>query len=397
MRVRRKLIVVACAMAAGTASANNGDQMVGYSGLANAMGGAVVATPQDVSTTLSNPAGLAFLHLGDEHTRFDMNLGILNPIRTMNNVESDNGAYVMASGGFAFRSEKFGDQLTIGVGAYPISGGGVDFPVGSLNLGSGTYSVVASRMSLRIGPGLAYRVNPNLAIGASLHLVSNQMSIKTFNAMTSTSTTYPQDVAYGYSYVLGTVYQINDKLRFGAAYTSRSHTEDLEWNMDDGKWKLKFDDPQTVALGLSYQATDRLLIEGDVKWIDFSGVRTVNTLQGPTSSRTLAYGWDDQTVYAFGVKYRLNNTYTVLAGYNYGKSPINADDVNNNTGVTAIVEKHLSAGLSMRASKHSTLNFSLIHGFKNELTATSLQPGQTSPTKVNFETNLLTLQFTYRH
>lgn len=399
MRLTKKLVAVACLTAAVPAlvSANNGDQMVGYSGLSNAMSGAVVATPQDVSTVLSNPAGLAFLHMGNEHTRFDMNLAVLNPNRTMNGIESDSSAFVMASGGFAFQSESYGDRVTIGVGAYPISGGGVDFPVGSLKLGTGTYSVVASRMSLRIGPGFSYKVNPDLAIGANLNLAVNQMSVKTFNAMTSTSTTYPQDVAYGYSYVFGTVYQLNNNMRLGAAYTSRSYIEDLEWNMDNGKWNLSFQDPQTAAVGLSFQPNDRLQLEADVKWIDFSDVRTSATLIGPTSSQVLAYGWEDQTVYALGMKYRSSNSITLMAGYNYGKSPLDASDVNNNVGVTAIVEHHLSAGISMRASKYSTLNFSVIHGFENELTATSNLPGQTTPTNVSFETNLLTLQFTYQH
>ena len=95
---------------------------------------------------------------------------------------------------------------------------------------------------------------------------------------------------------------------------------------------------------------------------------------------------------ALGAKYRLSDSITLLAGYNYGKSPIDERDINNNAGVTAIVEHHLSAGVTARVSKHSSLTFSLSHGLKNEMTA-SVGP----PTKVSFETNLATMQFTYRH
>lgn len=381
---------------ASTAFANNGDQMVGYSAISNAMGGAVVAMPQDVTTALSNPAGLTYLNMGDDKTRFDMNLSVLNPKRSMNGVDSDSNAYIMATGGFAFQSDLFGRDFTVSVGAYPISGGGVDFPAEAFKLGSSNAAVVASRMSLRIGPAIAYKVSDRLSVGANLSLVVNQMSIKNFDTSTlpPKSMNFPNDVAYGGSFVLGTIYRINDRTNFGAAYTSRSYTEDLEWNMDDGKWRLSFEDPQTVSIGLSHQPTDKLLLEADLKWLDYSGVRTTATLYGPTAAKTknLAYNWSDQTVLALGAKYRLSDNVSLMAGYNYGKSPISEKDINNNAGVTAIVEHHLSAGVTTRVSKHSSLTFSLSHGVKNEMTASV-----GTPTKVSFETNLATLQFTYRH
>ncbi len=388
--------ICASVLVSNAAFANNGDQMVGYSGMANALGGAVVAMPQDVTTALSNPAGLSYLNMGESHTRFDMNLSVLNPKRSMNGVDSDSNAYIMATGGFAFKSELFGRDYTVSVGAYPISGGGVDFPAEAFRLGNGRAAIVANRMSLRIGPALAYKVSDRLSVGANLSLVVNQMSIKNFDTSTlpPRSMNFPNDVAYGGSFVLGTLYRLSDRTNFGAAYTSRSYTEDLKWNMDDGKWRLSFQDPQTLAIGISHQATDRLQLAADLKWLDYSGVRTSATLHGPTAAKTktLAYDWNDQTVLALGAKYRLSDSITLLAGYNYGKSPIDERDINNNAGVTAIVEHHLSAGITARVSKHSSLTFSLSHGLRNEMTASV-----GTPTRVSFETNLATMQFTYRH
>lgn len=396
MRIK-KAAVCAGMLVSGTALANSGDQMIGYSGISHAMGGAVVAAPQDVTTSLSNPAGLAYVNLGDQKTRFDMNLAVLNPNRTMNGVDSDSEAYVMATGGFAFQSEKFGPDLTIGVGAYPVSGGGVDFPAAAFTLPSGANAaIVASRMSLRIGPAVAYRVRDDLSVGLNLSLVANQMSIKNFDTSTMPpkSMNFPSDVAYGGSFVLGTIYKISDRTSFGASYTSKSYTEELEWNMDDGTWSLEFEDPQTVAIGISHRPTDKLLLEADVKWLDYSGVRTTATLVGPTAAKDkiLAYGWDDQLLFSLGAKYQLSDAVDLMAGYNYGESPIDETDINNNAGITAIIEHHLSAGVTTKVSKFSSLTFSLSHGFKNEMTA-SVGP----PTKVSFETNLVTLQFTYQH
>ncbi len=374
----------------GSANANNGDQMVGFSALSNAMGGAVTATPQDVTTSLSNPAGLATLDLGRSNTRFDMNLALLNPIRELNGVSSDNDIYVMATGGFAFRNSSLGDRLTFAVGAYPVSGGGVDFPshafTAPVNGSPSPVSIVASRQSLRIGPAVAYKVTDNFTLGGNISLVSNMMSVKGM-------TNFPTDVAYGASFVLGATYDITDQLRFGAAYTSKTYSEDLNWNLNNGAYSLSFDDPQTIALGLSYAPSDRLMVEADLKWLNYSNVRAENDLITPPSmpDQKLTYGWDDQYVIALGVKYALTGKYSLLAGYNYGASPLKEDDINNNIGVTAIVEHHLSGGISAQMTKFTTLSFSVIHGYSNEMTA-SVGP----PTKVKFETNLASLQFTYK-
>lgn len=400
MKTNTLVAIFAGMLVSGAAFANNADQVVGLSALSNAMGGAVVATPQDVTTALTNPAGLSFLNMGDQKSRFDMNLSVLNPMRSMNGVDSDGEAYVMATGGFAFQSELLGPDYTISVGAYPISGGGVDFPAEAFKICTlpvcPNAAIVSSRMSLRIGPSIAYKASDKLSVGAGLSLVVNQMSAKGFDktVMPPKSLNFPTDVAYGGSFVLGTTYKINERTNFGAAYTSRSYTEDLQWNMDDGKWGLSFEDPQTVAIGISHRPTEKLQLEADLKWVDYSGVRTSAVLHGPTAAKdiNIAYGWDDQYVLALGAKYRLSDRFTLMAGYNFGNSPLDEADINNNTGVTAIIEHHLSAGVTANVTKHSSLSFSVIHGFQSEMTASVGMP-----TTVSFETNLATLQFTYQH
>lgn len=389
---RSFLLACTAILSVSFAHANNGDQMVGFSALSNAMGGAVTATPHDVTTSLSNPAGLASLDLGSTNTRFDMNLAVLNPIRELNGVESDNSVYLLATGGFAFRNTMMGDRLTIAVGAYPVSGGGVDFPSQAFNAtnpqtGSQTsVSIVATRLSMRIGPSVAYQATDKLALGLNVSLASNMMSVKGV-------TNFPTDVAYGVSYVLGLTYELSDQLRFGAAYTSQTFSEDLEWNLNDGKYSLSFNDPQTVAIGLSYSPSEQFLVELDVKWLNFSGVRDDAQLTTPAHlpDQSLAYGWSDQYVFALGVKYVASDKYTFLAGYNYGESPIEEDDINNNIGVTAIVEHHISGGISIRMSDYTEMTFSIIHGLSNSMTA-SVGP----PTEVTFETNFATAQFTYK-
>lgn len=64
------------------AAATNGDHMVGLPAIQNGMAGAVVGAPQEATTVLVNPAGMAELDIQD--VRFDLGVGFLNPPRKVN-------------------------------------------------------------------------------------------------------------------------------------------------------------------------------------------------------------------------------------------------------------------------------------------------------------------------
>ena len=89
----------------------------------------------------------------------------------------------------------------------------------------------------------------------------------------------------------------------------------------------------------------------------------------------LAFGWDDQTVYSIGVKKDMGKM-ALSIGYNYGESPIGPEDVNMNLGSTAIVEHHLSFGLTRKFSDKVSGSFAYTHAFENDLTS-SVAPANT--------------------
>ncbi len=78
---KMKIGLAAIALAASVphAAATNGDHMLGLSAIQNGMAGAVVAAPQEATTVLVNPAGMAELNIKD--VRFDLGVGFLNPLR----------------------------------------------------------------------------------------------------------------------------------------------------------------------------------------------------------------------------------------------------------------------------------------------------------------------------
>lgn len=386
--------------------ANNGEQQIAFSARANAMAGAVTAMPQDATTGLTNPAGLAMLELGEEDIRFDLSLNALNPLSTLNNIYSANDLFILAVGGFVFRSELLTKRLAVGVGAYAVSGGGVDYPAGSYSKSPGFDApITAVRQSFRIGPSFAYNLSDSLAVGLTTHLTVNQFGVQAPAIKT------PTDFALGWTWGLGVVYKVSKKLQFGAAYTAQTNNEALQFTtakensfpgcnpcpLTPQQFSLDFQDPQKAALGFAYRPNNNFLIAFDVKWINYRNVRDQWIMNDEFSGDeiVLDLGWEDQLVYALGVDYHLSNKWEVLFGYNYGTSPIDVHDVGRNPGINAIVEHHATVGTAYQISQYSTLNLSYNHGFKNSLSG--VRPGTTEPVEVTFETNIFTLQYSHRY
>ena len=379
---RTALAAAALATLAPHAGATNGDQMLGLSALQNGMAGAVVAAPLDAATVLVNPAGMAELAIRD--VRFDLGVGLLNPPRKVNGLESDSNLYMMPAGAANFR---VGERLTLGMGLGGISGMGVDFA--DTAAAPGNQAVVTTKQFFKVAPGLAWRVSDRLAIGASLNLGYQSL------ALSNPQFTLPQTQGFGWGVTAGAIWRVSDALQLGAAWSSRQRMDDLEWNTAAGKVSLRMDGPQTVAVGLAWRPAAGLLVAADAKQIQFSNVLdTVNVTRpagytGPVPA-ALRFGWSDQTVFALGVQKDVGERTQLRAGINLGRSPIGPEDVNANIGSLAVVEKHLALGATRRLGEKVTGSLSWVHAFRNSVTS-SVAPFNT----IELQQNIVNVQIGY--
>ncbi|MDX9995159.1 MAG: outer membrane protein transport protein [Rhodocyclaceae bacterium] len=358
-------VAIALGFAATHAAATNGDHMVGLSAIQNGMAGAVVAAPQEATTVLVNPAGMAELDIQD--VRFDLGVGFLNPPRRVNGYESDSNLYMMPTGAVAFRVN---DKLTLGMGLGGLSGMGVDFsqtqPTG---VGS---SLVTTKQFFKVAPGFAYRVSDSLAVGATVNL--NYQSLAMSGYTPGGRFDLPQNQVFGWGVTAGAIWKLNKQMQLGVAWSSKQNMSEFEWNTSAGKITMDMDAPQTLAIGLAWKPMPGLLIEGDVKQIWFSDVLGTVAFNRPAGyagnvPAAQPFGWSNQTVYALGVQKDVGDNMQVRAGFNYGKSPIGPEDVNANLGSLAVVEKHLSLGVSRKFNKKVTGSLSYVHAFKNSVTS----------------------------
>ena len=207
----------------------------------------------------------------------------------------------------------------------------------------------------------------------------------------------------GFAGKLGFTYQVNSKLNVGGTYHSKTSMGDLEasgakvsmsvlmttyettsgtlMTMEApvdmaGTIKVKnFQWPETIAFGASYQVTDDLMIAGDVKSINWSGVMENFTMEfeadeimmagqdvtamfaGNTDMEAVMFqDWEDQTVIAIGATYSVGDSTVVRLGYNHASNPIPKETLHYL--FPAIQETHYTFGLGHALNKGSSVNFS---------------------------------------
>ncbi len=375
------------------AAATNGDHMVGLSAIQNGMAGAVVAAPQEATTVLVNPAGMAELAIKD--VRFDLGVGLFNPPRQINGFDSDSELYMMPTGAVALRVN---DKLTLGMGLGGISGMGVDFP--DTMVAPGNQSLVTTKQFFKVSPGFAYRVNDSVSIGATVNLNYQSLALSGFSP--GGRFDLPQNQVFGWGVTAGLIWKLSPALQLGAAWSSKQNMSAFEWNTPTtptstgGKITLDMDAPQAFTIGLAWKPMPGLLIEGDIKRIGYSDVLGTVAFARPAGyagavPAAMPFGWSNQTIYALGIQKDIGDKMQVRVGFNYGKSPIGPEDVNANLGSLAVVEKHLSLGISRKFSDKVMGSISYIHAFNNSVTS-NVAPFNT----IELKQNLVNMQVSYQ-
>ena len=211
--------------------------------------------------------------------------------------------------------------------------------------------------------------------------------------------------ATGFGAKIGGVYQASKELSFGFAYHSKTHISDMEAtganvsfsvNADTGilgggppsgvyvpvaipvtgTIKVKdFQWPQMLGLGTAYQASPKLLLVFDYKWInwkdvmkDFNMTFTADSSQsnpmaaslaGTTLDATLFQNWKDQHVFMIGAAFKTTEELVLRAGLNIANNPI--PDFYENPLFPATIENHIMLGAGYAFSKAWSGDLSLTY------------------------------------
>jgi len=400
---KKSLLVAALATAiSAPALATNGYAPHGVGIKSKSMGGVGIALPQDSIAAGLNPAGM--VHVGN---RFDIGGELFRPIRSA--TVSGNGVPGQSADGYYDASNKkiffipeFGynrminDHMSVGISVFGNGGMNTDFvsvmPLFSApRLPNGQPNPFAERSGVNleqlfITPSFSMKINEKHSIGIGLNLVVQQFGAKglqNFAAPAGTpsqTSAFPdkvthngdRDTSYGIGVRVGWLGQLTDRLSVGLTYQSKTNMSDF----DDYKGLFAeeggFDIPENYGIGFAFKATPKLTIAADIMRIRYESVASISNPIGKLFEGKLlgtsdgpGFGWEDQTVYKLGVSYQYNNKLTLRAGWNHGDAPIPSSQTLFNMIAPAVVEDHLTLGLTWALSPTRELTFSYMHALEN--------------------------------
>ena len=382
-----------------TAMATNGDNLIGIGPISRAMGGVGVAAPQDaISAIFANPAAMCFGPYcpGSEATfagtYFDPKVKSKIDLSKMGfgsaSEKSQTNAFVSPAIGI---TAPITDKLRFGIGAYGVSGMGVDY-----RDTSPVYQNLYSQFQvMKFAPNIAYLITPDLSVGASVSLDYANLDLGSGGSP-----------SYALGLQLGVLYHLG-MFNFGLSYITPQETKHERVFDFDGNGTLdtlNLESPNTVMFGVSMAPSYAWLIEFDTKWYNWAGATGYED-----------FDWQNQWVFALGVQYRPISPLAIRAGFNYAKQPVNEHNGFNPMGTTnvqgmnvqnlnyeifravgfpAIAQTHLTFGVGYDITRTLVVNLSYMHSFEETFSQSST--GDLAQMESTMSQDSLSLGLTWR-
>jgi long-chain fatty acid transport protein len=393
--------------------ATNGDNLMGVGTVSRSMGGVGIANPQDsISAVFANPAAMCFSGFCPSSEVDFMGTVFMPHVKSSIasgpvsfSSQSKSKVYAIPALGISFGIEDM-PRLRFGLGAYGVSGLGVDYKDRTIDqksffgagmpLSSGTYTELSI---MKFAPSVALQVTDWMSVGAALHV-----DYSTLDMGSGTSS------GYGVGGQFGVIVKPIDRVSVGVSYVTPqpiTYEKVADFDGNGVKDSLILESPQQLGVGVSYDLiANSLMLEGDVKWINWSNAQGYKN-----------FDWSDQWVFNLGVQYRPIPPLALRAGYNYGQSPVKSHSISGTqmvsvqgklmpsyyyesfrlTGFPALVEHHISFGVAYDLTSKISAHAGYAHGFENSIVEHGLNlAGQAARFKSSLSEDSLELGLTWK-
>jgi long-chain fatty acid transport protein len=398
MRALRRRLAAGLTMglAAGAADAS-GIQMEGIGARALGMGGAFTAVADDSSAVYWNPAGLAQLSgrgmsagLYSMSTWMDMDMGVMNVDPMMyrpekgdvfakvypsepHHFDDDDVFWPSAATAPEFTAYWNRGRYTLGFGLMTLGGAYSDYEGSGMDMLSGA-RVDASIYSLfglvdfnsSIGIQVTDRLNLGFGVDVLVGYLNLDVDKDYLGSTLASQPDYRLDVeseslGFGLQGVFGVQYRLLPRVTVGAVYRSGSRmrlegetTAKFNGLREDSDQNTRFRYPPTWALGIAWQATDRLLLSADwqgVDWTKFywpAGRVDYDHPGALLQSVNNDPGWFADDIYRVGAEYRIDQRWTVRGGVYREESGGLPQDFENITYTVSGKMRMANVGVSHR-------------------------------------------------
>lgn len=250
------------------------------------------------------------------------------------------------------------DRLTIGAVVNATFGLKTDFASDSVI----RYQAQASELTvIEATPMAAFEVTPNLSVGAGLRIQHMDLSLTSVidaggvaaanlipgfqpGGSDLSASFDVTDIAIGYT--VGMQAKLSPRFRAGLSYASKiNHSLDGDARFDlassaaaqilngaaglfaADRFSADFATPATAALGVRFDAADRLTLLASARlmfWSSFDVV-TLTFNDGATPAEVLTQNWKDSWLLSVGGEYAAGERTTLRAGFMFDESPVNAE------------------------------------------------------------------------
>lgn len=422
--MKKNKILVSLLIAGGLvtpmAHATNGYFAHGYGMKSKGMAGVGIALPQDAIAAATNPAGMVMV--GD---RIDFGLDYFKPVRSASTTGymvapgsppfpmlpttgPGTSASFSGNGDSSFLIPEFGynkmisSSSSFGVSVY--GNGGMNTNYGNLNSGTiggapgagvfGSGKAGVDLIQLFIAPTYSTMINTDNALGVSLNIARQMISVYGIQNFTGVSTNPAAtsntgyDTSDGIGLKLGWIGKVTPSISLGATYQSKTKMGKFKKYSGLFAEQGGFDIPETYGIGIAAKTTPDLTLAADIQQINYSKVpsigNSVNNLSACFVGNTTGclgggngagFGWKDMTVFKLGASYTYSQSLTLRGGLSTARQPIPTNETFFNVLAPAVIENHLTLGATWTLASKSELTVAYMHAFENTVNGTNTAIG----------------------
>jgi long-chain fatty acid transport protein len=400
-RTTFRLALLAALLATSSAMATDGYFSHGYGMKANGMGGVATALAQDSFGGANNPASMVWAG-----SRFDIGLDWFSPVRS---AERSGAGFATLNGKVDSGSENFfipelgynrmmRDDLSLGVSVYGNGGMDTNYPQGNFNCGAGAANMLCGSGNLGVdltqlivAPTLSYKLSPQHSVGVSpllgyqrfkaygLQAFDNAPGFPPFTGSPGNVTNRGYDSAYGAGLRVGYMGRLSDAVTIGASYSTKVYMSKFKKYSGLFADEGAFDIPSNYSVGVAFMPNAAWTIALDYGRINYSGIASVGNPSLPVAPLGAAngpgFGWADVNVLKIGAAWRINDSWTLRAGYNHSDNPISPADVTFNILAPGVMKDHYTAGFTWATSQDSELTGALMIAPRQSVSGSSLFNG----------------------
>lgn len=385
----------------------------GYGVKYSALAGSGVAVSLSSLGAISNPAVLAFVP-----TQYNFDLVYFSPMRQYSiegnpsgmqgtfglmpgTIESDSKSFVFPTLGASW---KINPTMAVGITIYANGGMNTNYPTQTF-YDPNSPNTGVNLEQLFVGATYAIEFAKDHSLGATIMFAHQKfaaqglVSFSSFSSDPAALTGNANSISTGFGGKIGYQGQFGKMFRVGASYQLKMEMSEFDRYAGLFAEKGGFDVPSSWQAGVAVMPNEELTFMLDVQQILYSQIKSIanpmdlfnnspslpNGTPNPNfqplgSDEGWGFGWEDMTIFKFGVMYKLPEMWTLYGGYSYGQQPIPETEVLFNILAPAVVESHITLGCSKSINKSNEIILGFMYAPANTVTgANPLDPpsGQT--------------------